>query len=69
MPIYEYICEKCGSKFELLKKNSSSDGDKCPDCGSDKVIKQLSVFSAVVKEGQSKKCHTCSDFKCPHSGH
>jgi hypothetical protein len=25
------------------------------------------VFSAQVKEGQSKKCFGCSDNSCPHS--
>lgn len=50
MPIYEYVCEKCGNKFELLKKNSSSDENKCPVCGSDKVIKQFSVFMQSSKK-------------------
>jgi hypothetical protein len=27
----------------------------------------LSVFSAQVKAGQSKKCFGCSDNSCPHS--
>jgi hypothetical protein len=31
------------------------------------LTKQMSVFSAQVKEGQSKKCFGCSDNSCPHS--
>ena len=69
MPIFEYICKKCRKKFEVLEKTSDGDKTNCPNCGSEEIEKQISVFSAVVKEGQSKKCHTCSDFKCPHSGH
>jgi putative FmdB family regulatory protein len=69
MPIFEYKCRKCGNNFELLEKASDKSKRICPSCGCEDVEKQISVFSAVVKEGESKKCHSCSDFKCPHSGH
>jgi hypothetical protein len=26
------------------------------------------VFSAGVKQGDSKRCHDCSDSVCPHAG-
>jgi len=33
MPIYEYICAKCGAKFELLRSLSQADEDvSCPQC-------------------------------------
>jgi putative FmdB family regulatory protein len=69
MPIFEYICQSCGHKFEVLNLTTAKTSVKCPDCRSEKVEKQLSVFNAAVKEGQSKKCHSCSDHSCPHSGH
>jgi putative FmdB family regulatory protein len=70
MPIFEYICKKCGKKFEVLEKSSDGGGKiNCPDCSSPEIEKQISVFNAVVKEGQSKKCHSCSDMSCPHSSH
>ena len=59
MPIFEYVCEDCSNKFELLEKTSQNGKKKCPDCGSENVAKQISVFSAVVKEGESKKCNSC----------
>ncbi len=35
MPIYEYRCGKCGSKFELLRSISQADGEAaCPQCKS-----------------------------------
>lgn len=54
MPIYEYQCEKCGEKFEkLVRSMSSTDAVKCPECGSEKTARALSVF-AVASEGAAK---------------
>lgn len=67
MPIFEYICSQCGGKFEFLEKRDSSDKKTCPQCGSKKLERQFSVFSAGVKEGDSKRCYGCSDYSCPHT--
>jgi len=67
VPIFEYICTKCGCRFEVLEKFSKTAIQVCPNCGSSDVEKQFSVFNAAVKQGQSKKCHGCSDLSCPHS--
>jgi putative FmdB family regulatory protein len=67
MPIFEYICSKCGRKFEFLEKPGHTGRKTCPECGSGKLEKQLSVFNAGVKEGDSKRCYGCSDYECPHS--
>jgi putative FmdB family regulatory protein len=32
MPIYEYICEKCGSELEVIQKVGDAPLKKCPDC-------------------------------------
>jgi len=45
MPIFEYSCLKCGSRFEKLLKSGSVDGIVCPGCGSDQVEKEFSVFA------------------------
>jgi putative FmdB family regulatory protein len=43
MPIYEFVCMQCESHFEeLVRLGEEAD---CPDCGSAKVRKQLSVFA------------------------
>lgn len=34
MPIYEYECEKCGHRFEKIRKFSDPPLDECPKCGS-----------------------------------
>ncbi len=32
MPIYEYECEKCSLRFDLLKKVGDNGGASCPQC-------------------------------------
>jgi putative FmdB family regulatory protein len=45
MPIFEYTCQDCGSKFEKLVRRDA-DEISCPSCGAGRVAKELSVFSA-----------------------
>jgi len=33
MPLYEYECEKCGHRFEKIRKFSDPPIDTCPVCG------------------------------------
>jgi len=33
MPLYEYLCKKCGHRFERIQKFSDPHVKKCPDCG------------------------------------
>lgn len=48
MPIFEYICRDCGSRFELLRSADSVEPVKCPSCGSTKTDKLLSAFASQV---------------------
>jgi putative FmdB family regulatory protein len=41
MPLYEYQCEACNHRFELIQKFSDPPPDACPVCGS-RVRKLLS---------------------------
>ena len=51
MPIYEYTCQQCETKFEqLVRTMNGSEKIKCPRCGSGKTARALSVF-AVGAEG------------------
>lgn len=68
MPIYEYKCGDCGKMSEFLESFASKGAKSCKHCGGKDVVKQLSVFSPGIKEGDSKRCHGCSDQGCPHSG-
>src|SRR5436305_1513013 len=33
MPLYEYDCDGCGRRFELIRKFSDPPVDTCPHCG------------------------------------
>ena len=34
MPLYEYECEACGHRFEVIQKFSDAPLETCPKCGS-----------------------------------
>ena len=49
MPIYEYACKKCKQEFELLVRGSET--LECPECGSKRLGKMLSVPAAHMAGG------------------
>jgi putative FmdB family regulatory protein len=47
MPLYEFICEKCGATFEeLVAAGLDGPGVECPSCGSEEITKLVSRFAA-----------------------
>ena len=50
MPIYEFLCEKCGRLVERLQKLSDPPPDACPECGG-KMAKVMSRNSFQLKGG------------------
>ena len=66
MPLYEYQCEKCKTRFEHLARSSADAPPKCPQCGHKKPARQLSTFSATVSSGSSlPSCATGSCSPAP----
>ena len=60
MPIYEYQCNKCNSKFEVLRSIIADDyPTTCPECGAPEPKKLLSLF-ASFGSGRSAECKTGS---------
>ena len=53
MPLFDYLCEKCGSVNELLMK-SSSDRPQCNFCGSQKLKKLISAHSSISGVSQMR---------------
>ena len=43
MPIYEYECDVCGSRHEILQKFSDAPLRDCPDCGKPELVKLVSA--------------------------
>jgi putative FmdB family regulatory protein len=42
MPLYEYQCDACGQRFELIQKFSDPPPDACASCGKGPVHRQFS---------------------------
>jgi len=54
MPIFEYACDDCGTKFEKLLRRSGEAGDvRCPSCGEKHLTTQYSTFAARAGKVQT----------------
>ena len=62
MPIYEYKCNDCDQKFELLRSCSDNSDIVCPECGKGNVIKMFSAFSGGVSGSTSRGCAASGGF-------
>jgi putative FmdB family regulatory protein len=64
MPIFEYKCDDCGTKFEKLVRGSDVNGVVCPTCGEQHLTQQLSTFAAHANGGSKAQQVPI----CPSSG-
>jgi len=74
MPIYEFICNPCDSRFEILTSISRASEARCPKCGSDDVKRLVSMFAArsTSSDGSVKSgggCAGCSSGNCGSCRH
>jgi putative FmdB family regulatory protein len=68
MPIYEYACQSCNKTFDqLVRRMSGEHQAKCPECGSKKTSRKLSVF-AVGAEAGPKSSAASDDPMCGRCG-
>jgi putative FmdB family regulatory protein len=49
MPLYEYQCDKCAHRFEVIQKFSDAPVDVCPKCGGQ--VKKLLSSPAIQFKG------------------
>lgn len=69
MPIFEYQCKSCNTKYEVLHKAAEKSEDvTCPECNSRESKKLLSSFSASM--GSQASAGGCASGNCdvPYSG-
>lgn len=75
MPIYEYLCHTCDSKFEMMRPFSLSEASAtCPTCkkSAERVLSTFACFS--VSDGGSatpvggSSCGCCSSSSCSTCG-
>jgi putative FmdB family regulatory protein len=56
MPIYDYVCEACGHRLEVMHGVYSQGPTKCPACGSRRIRKAIAAPTVVFKgSGWAKK--------------
>lgn len=67
MPIFEYVCGDCRSRFEKIVYGPAK--VKCPSCEGANVEKQLSVFAASTGGAQRGEmpAGACGDPRGPGS--
>jgi putative FmdB family regulatory protein len=49
MPLYEYECETCGHRFEIIQKFSDRPVETCPKCGG--AVRKLLSSPAIQFKG------------------
>ena len=49
MPLYEYLCDACKQRFEVIQKFSDPPPDTCARCGKGPVHRQLSTPAIQFK--------------------
>ena len=65
MPIFEYKCSDCDTKFEVLHKSTAKQDDvSCPNCNSIKNRKLFSSFSSSFNSDTYSSAGDCSTGQC-----
>jgi putative FmdB family regulatory protein len=75
MPVYEYFCTDCRTKFEVLRPMSKANAPiACAKCSGKHTNRVLSVFAAhsegkaVSGAGGGGGCATCGGGSCSSCG-
>ena len=74
MPIYEYVCQDCGARFEALRAMKDADQPiTCKKCYGPRTNRALSLFNAT-SGGQTVThanggCGGCAGDTCASCGH
>ena len=68
MPIFEYICQECRHRFEVLVQGAVVPA--CPSCKATRLEKQFSAFGVGAAapwqtSGGSGACGSCGDPRGP----
>lgn len=57
MPIYGYVCKKCGASFQTLVR--SGEQPVCASCGSTELEQQLSLIASPARGGDNDAAPSC----------
>lgn len=56
MPIFEFHCKECRNDFKTLRRLERLSEVSCPSCGTEKVIRMLSVTAQSNSGSDSEVC-------------
>ncbi len=51
MPTYEYLCQACGHRFDVLQKITDEPLTKCPNCKRAKLKRVIGAGLGVIFKG------------------
>ncbi|MCB0296755.1 MAG: zinc ribbon domain-containing protein [Calditrichaeota bacterium] len=68
MPLFDYRCKTCGTKFETLVFSSQKGPVKCEQCGSEETEKLMSSFAAHCSGFGSSSGSSSSGGGCASTG-
>ncbi len=74
MPIYEYVCTDCNTRFDAIRSMKDADAPiACQQCQGTHTTRQISVFYAQsggrVVAGGNTGCAGCAGGTCSTCGH
>lgn len=61
MPIFDFECQECKKKFDLMISNQKKEEVQCPDCSSKNIKQLLSGFYTGTAKTHAPSCSSgCS---------
>ncbi len=64
MPFYEYQCEACGHRLEVMQKMSDAPLTECPECRKAALKKLVSAGSFTSKSAGIDNAPACASGGC-----
>jgi putative FmdB family regulatory protein len=65
MPIFEYSCDDCGTKFEkLVRRVADAEAVECPSCGEKHLTAEYSTFAAHSGSSKNQAATDCGAGMC-----
>ncbi|MFN7955035.1 MAG: zinc ribbon domain-containing protein [bacterium] len=68
MPIREYQCSSCETRFEQIELSASPPKPVCPSCGTTSVAKLFSAFAVGSDAGSSARMAASESGPCGSCG-
>ncbi|NLW90628.1 MAG: zinc ribbon domain-containing protein [Syntrophomonadaceae bacterium] len=68
MPIFDFQCQECGRKFDLMISNADKAKATCPECKSNNIKQMLSLFNTGAAGKSAPVSDNCSSCSARTSG-